>query len=144
MIIRAISLDFLRAAGYAHPADPELHRLAVQFAKDNLAEMPDFSNYNKVWVAAEVDQNERPVAVHGALGFTMRPDLTLARMLNPKAFAVLFKRAESFFSDNGGRGSEVLLRLNLEDSPETLCPHAADSLKAAKATPAHRWAIVVR
>lgn len=144
MILRAIPLDFDRQMGYSLPKDAKLHKLAVQFAERELAEMPNYSEYNRVWLACETDENDHPTSVHGALGFTMRPDITLCRFLNRNALSVLYNRANAFFADNGCRLSEVLVYVNPDEKPEQKCPEQELSLKAVGARPAHRHLIQIR
>jgi len=144
MILRAISLDFNRQMGYAIPSDPHLHKLAIQFAEKELAEMPNYSEYNKVWVACETDENDIATSVHGVLGYTVRPDITMCRFLNRNALSVLYNRANAFFADNGCRLSEVLVYVNPDEKPEQKCPEQEQSLKALGARPANRWLIKIR
>jgi hypothetical protein len=143
VIVRAIPLDFHRAPGYAMPTDRELHRQAVQWAEKNLSSEPNFSEYQKIWLACEME-DEKVKEIHGALGFTMRPDLTLARFLNRQAFASLYHRASAFFADNGARGNDVLLYVSSTEAPEQKCPQQLESLAAVGARPADRWLIKIR
>lgn len=142
-VLRVISLDFDRSAGYAMPKDRELHRLAVQFAEKQLAAMPNYAEYNKIWVAAEMEE-EKPVGIRGALGFTMRPDFTLARFLDPKATVALYQRANAFLADNGARGSEALVFVSSSEGPEQRCPQYKETLEALKARPADRYLITIK
>jgi hypothetical protein len=144
MILRAVSLDFNRAPGYALPMDRELHRLAVKFAETDLSSLPDYSSYTRVWAAVEFGADEKPIAIHGALGFTMRPDFTLARFKNKQALVTLFNRANAYLSDNGCRGSEGLVYISSTEAPEQKCPQQAASLAALDAKPADRWLIKIR
>jgi hypothetical protein len=144
MILKAIPLDFNREMGYVIPKDPNLHKLAIQFANDELAEMPNFSEYNRVWLACETDENDHPTSVQGALGFTMRPDITMCRFLNRSALITLYNRANAFFSDNGCRLSEALVYVNPDEKPEQKCPELEQSLAALGARPANRWAVKIR
>jgi hypothetical protein len=142
-VIRAIALDFLREGGYSLPKDRDLHKLAVQFAEKQLVSIPNFAEYTKVWVAAEMD-GETPTEIRGALGFTMRPDFTLARFLDRAAVVALYNRANAFLADNGARGSEVLVFVSSEEGPEQRCPQYKETLEALKAKPADRYLITIR
>jgi hypothetical protein len=144
MILRAIPLDFHRQGGYAMPVDRDLHKLAMGFAERELAEVPNFSEFQRVWLACEVDADDRATSVHGALGFTTRPDFTMARFLNRNALVVLYNRASAFLSDNGCRLSEGLVYVNPDEKPEQKCPEAELSLQALGARPANRWLIKIR
>lgn len=144
MILKAIPLDFARQGGYAMPSDANLHRLAVKFAEKELAEIPNYSEFARVWLACEVDDQDQATAVHGALGFCMRPDFTLARFLNRNAFVVLYNRANAYLADNGCRLSEGLVYVNPNEAPEQRCPDAEQSLQAVGARPADRWLIKIR
>lgn len=139
-----LPIDFDRAAGYAMPRDRALHQLAIDFAQKHLAEMPNFADYSKVWVSADVDEKEKPVLVHGALGFVMRPDVVLCRFLDRKAFLGLYQRVNSHLADNGARGYEGFVYINPDEAPEQKCPQQTESLAALGAKPAHRWAITIR
>jgi hypothetical protein len=141
---RVIPLIFNRAGGYAMPQDPHLHQLAVEFAHKHLAERPNFADFERVWLSADVDADGKPALVHGALAFIMRPDIVLARSLDQKAFVGLYQRAQSYFSDTGARGFEVFVYINPDEAPEQKCPQQAESLQAIQAKPANRWAVTVR
>lgn len=143
MVLRAVSLDFHRAPGYAMPMDRELHQLAVQFAEKHLADKPNYSELSRVWLACECE-GEKVKAVRGALGFTMRPDFTLARFLDRQALVTLYHRANGFLSDNGARGSDGLVYISSEEGPEQRCPQQLESLAALGAKPADRWLIKIR
>lgn len=142
--LRAIALDFNRAGGYAMPADRALHQLAIEFAKKNLAAIPDYSSFARVWVAAEVSADEKPIAIEGALGFTMRPDFTLARFKNKQALVTLYHRANSYLADNGCRDSEGLVYVSSTEAPEQRCPQQQESLAALGAVPGDRYLIKIR
>ena len=77
--LRAISLDFNRAPGYAMPCDRQLHQLAVEFAKKELAAIPDYSSFARVWVAAEIGAEDKPVSIEGALTPITSPKAMRAR-----------------------------------------------------------------
>ena len=143
MILRAIPLDFNRAAGYSMPCDRELHNLAVKFAETDLAEIPDYSGFAKVWLAVEVD-GEKSVGIQGALGFSMRPDFTLARFKTKQAMVTLFNRANAHLADNGCRGSEGLVYVSSTEGPEQRCPQWEESLAAIGAKPADRYLVKIR
>jgi hypothetical protein len=144
MILRAIPLDFDRAAGYAMPKDRDLHRLAVKFAETSLAALPDYSSFARVWVAAEFGADDKPSEIHGALGFCWRPDFTLARFKNRQALLHLYNRANAFLADNGCRGSEGMVYISSTEGPEQKCPQQKESLEALGAKPADRWLIKIR
>ncbi len=143
MILRAVALDFNRAAGYAMPVDRELHRLAVKFAETDLSAIPDYSSFARVWAAVEFGADQKPVAIHGALGFTMRPDFTLARFKNKQALVTLYNRANAYLADNGCRGGEGLVYISSTEGPEQKCPQQKESLEALNAKPADRWLIKI-
>ena len=142
--LRAIALDFNRAAGYAMPCDRALHQMAVEFAQKDLAAIPDYSGYTRVWVAAEVGEDEKPIAIEGALGFTMRPDFTLCRFKNKQALVTLYRRANAYLADNGCRGSEALVYVSSTEAPEQKCPQQKESLAALGALPADRYLVKIR
>jgi hypothetical protein len=148
MIIRVIPLefhrDFDRSGAVAMPRDPLLHNMLARFSEEHFVQQPNYAgDYQKVWVAAEVDKNEIPQAVHGVLGYCMRPDI-FCRFLNPQAMSKLYHRANDWFSDNGLRGSEVLLYINPEENPKQKCANVEESLNAVGAVPSNRWLVEVR
>jgi hypothetical protein len=144
MFLRAIALDFDRVAGYSMPKDRELHRLAVKFAETDLSAIPDYSSYTRVWVAAEFGADEKATAIHGALGFSMRPDFILCRFKNKQALVTLYNRANAYLADNGCRGSEGLIYIDSKEGPEQKCPQQTESLAALGAKPADRWLVKIR
>ena len=144
MIIRVMPLefrtDFDRSGAVSIPKDPLLHDLTCKFAEQAFVEQPNLAHgYAKVWVAAEVDQEENPVSVQGVIGYQLTPDITLLRALSPKALCSLTSRMSSFFSDNGARGMPVLVFVRPQEDPRQLCPDVEETLKAWKAVPANRW-----
>jgi hypothetical protein len=141
---RVLPLDFDRTAGYVMPKDPVLHHKAIEFAQKELAEIPNFADYARVWLSVDVDDKEKPVSVHGALGFVMRPDIVLCRSLDRKAMVGLYLRANAYLADNGARGYEALVYINPDEAPEQKCPQQKESLAALNMKPANRWAITVR
>jgi len=142
-MIHTLALDFNREGGLALPKDPSLHKLAVEFAQRELAEIPNYSEYAKVWVAACMD-GDVPKEIRGVLGFTMRPDVTMARFLDRAAVIALYNRANSFFADNGARGSEVLVFVDSSEGKEQKCPQYLETLSALKAKPADRWLVKIK
>lgn len=149
MILRVLPLEFIRdfdrSGAVAIPKDAALHSLTCKFAEEAFIEQPNFAHgYARVWVAAEVDEEERPLSVQGVIGYQMTPDVTLLRALTPQALARLTSRLNSFYADNGARGSSVLVYVNPEEDPKQRCPDVDKTLKAWKATPAHRYQVRVR
>jgi len=142
-MIHTLALDFNRESGLALPKDPSLHKLAVEFAQRELAEIPNYSEYAKVWVAACMD-GDTPKEIRGALGFTMRPDFTMARFLDRAAVVALYNRANSFLADNGARGSEALVYVNSAEGKEQRCPEYLQTLSALQAKAADRWLIKIK
>lgn len=144
-MIRTFALDFDRSNGYAIPTKDcrEIHKLAVAFAEKELAVMPNFSEYAKVWVAASME-GDVIKEVRGALGFTMRPDFTLARFLGRAEVVALYGRANNYLADNGARGREALVYVSSTEGPEQRCPEYLETLKALRAKPGDRWLVEVK
>lgn len=142
MAIRAVPLEFYSQGGLSLPKNAKLHQAAVKFAEKELAEMPDFSGFNKVWLVGEFGEDE-PV-IQGALGFTMRPDFVLNRFLNPEAILVGYERANDFLADNGCMGQEVLIHMAANETPEQRCPQGLKTVLDIGARPADRWRILVK
>jgi len=125
------------------PKFPELHDLAVDFCQRELTEDVNLSQYSKVFIAAETE-NDRPVSVEGVTGYVMRPDISLFRAISARATAKLHHRWHTFFADSGILGQEVLLYLSSKETPEQRCASWEEQLKAAQAIPADRFLIKVR
>lgn len=141
--LRAIPLDFIRQGNYAYPVDRELHRMAVEFGEKELAKPVNLSEYAKVWLACEMD-GDKVTRIVGMMGYAMRPDVTLARFKEPEAIVLLHDRAQFYFADQGCRGSEVLVYLNNNESPEQRCPQGLKTMLELGAVAADRWVVKVR
>lgn len=142
-ILKAFPIDFIRQGNYSYPADRELHRMAVEFSEKELAKPANLSEYAKVWAACEMD-GEKIEKVVGLMGFAMRPDITLARFMQPDAITLLHDRAQAYFADQGCRGAEVLFYMNSNEAPEQRCPQGLQTMLKLGALPADRWVVKVR
>jgi hypothetical protein len=144
MRIRVFALDFRIQDGMAVPADPNLHRLAVEFAEHELAAPVNFTDFKKLWVACQVDDNEQPVHVEGLLGMVLRADFPMARFVSPGAAKKLIDRANDYLHDQGARGAEVFLFISSKEDDSQRCPQYQDWLRYVGAKPADRFAVTVR
>jgi hypothetical protein len=142
-MMRAIPLDFDRAAGYAMPKDRALHKLAVQFAEKECVSIPNFSEFHKVWAICEME-DESILSVQGLLGFCFRPDFSLNRFLSPDAIVVGYERANAFLGDQGARGQEVTVYMSSTEAPEQKCPNGLKTILSLGARPADRWVLRVK
>lgn len=137
------SLDFRREGAISYPANPELHRLVVQYAAKNLAAMPPLADFMKVWVACETDDSGTPIAVEGLLWSAQVIDFPGFRYRTPWAAKALIDRARSFLDDNGARGSDVFVHVSSTEGPEQKCEQWQDWINYTGAVPADRYRIRV-
>lgn len=137
------SLDFRREGAISYPADPALHLLVVQWAKNNLSEMPPFADFMKVWVACQTDDAGKAVAVEGVLWSAQCIDFPGFRYKTPWAAKALIDRARSFLDDNGARGSDVFVHVSSTEGPEQKCSAWQDWITYTGAVPADRFKIRV-
>jgi hypothetical protein len=126
------------------PADPKLYELALNYCSRELSSMPDLRIYRKVWVAANVNENDAPVEVIGIQALQFVPDLPISRYSNSKAAKLLSRRVETYLADQGCRGIDVFVYISSAEKPEQRCGHWAEWLKIWKARPADRFLVRVR
>lgn len=142
-MIRIFPLDFLGQGALLQPKNQQLHDLAVSYCAKELTEEVNLSQFGKVFIAAET-QDETPVSVHGISGFVWRPDIALFRATCDAATVKLHRRWHSHFADNGLLGNHVLLHLSSKDTAEQRCANWEQELIAAQAVAADRYLVKVR
>jgi hypothetical protein len=145
MKLQIVPLEFRRDS-QGHPVwkDERLYLMLEEFTANHLVDKPEYSDYARVWLAVEVDDNEQPLSVQGVIGYVLQPDITLIRATNPGALIRLTSRISSFFSDNGAHGYPVLVYINPDENPKQKCPNVEETLQAWNAVPANRWQVRVR
>lgn len=144
MSIKVFPLDFLGQGALLQPKDGWLHDLTVDFCAQQVAGEVNLASFAKVFVAAELDDSEKPMKVEGVTGYVMRPDISLYRAITDRATVKLHHRWHTFFADNGILGQEVFLHLSSKDKPEQRCASWDQELKAAQAVVADRFIVKVR
>lgn len=147
-MIKVFPIDFLGRDAMLQPKNPELFNLAVEFCKKELLPQEDglplnLAHFEKVWVAAEVDESGKPVSVCGITGWRYKPDIPLFRTINAAATTKLHHRLHNYFADNGCIGAEVFIHISGKESPEQRCANWENELLAAGAKPADRLSVIV-
>lgn len=140
--IRGFVLRFSFQGGIAYPVDGELHKLAVEFAEKYLDSPVNLSVYETVLVAAEVDDQGKPIKVVGMNCRVPRWDYAVWRFITEEAGNVLIERTRGMLDDAGLRGGEIFV-LVAEGKPENRCPNWKDFLKKVGAENASRWKVKV-
>lgn len=144
MSIKIFPLDFLGQGALLQPKDQWLHDLTVDFCSREVAGDVNLALFAKVFVAAELDDSDKPTKVEGVTGYIMRPDISLYRAVTARATAKLHHRWHTFFADNGILGQEVFIHLSNKDTAEQRCNNWNNELMAAQAIPADRYLVKVR
>jgi hypothetical protein len=143
--VRVFQLQFRAEAGGLVPTDPDLHALAQKYAVEHLGEEVDFRKFNHAWVACEIDESWKPIRALGILAMVMRADFTICRFTDNAAVVRLMQRVNDTLHDQyGARGTDVLVHIKKDNTPETQCPNAEEWIKAFELTPADRWLYRVR
>lgn len=143
-MIKIFPLDFLGQGALLQPKDQRLHDMAVDYLMREVTGDVNLASFNRVFIAAEVDESGEPVKVEGVTGFCMRPDIALYRATSAAATAKLHHRWHTYFADNGLLGQEVFLHLSDKESPEQRCSNWNQEMMKAEAVPADRYLVKVR
>jgi hypothetical protein len=145
--IQVFPLDFMGQAPLWEPKDRNLHDLAIEYCKRELADEINFVKLNKVWVTAVVDEAGKPIEVTGITGYVLKVDIPVFRVSGNNAVRstkMLEDRLHAHFADQGMIGQEVFLHISSKENPEQRCPNWEQSLIDAGATPADRLSVIVR
>ena len=153
MSVKVFPIDFLGQGAFLQPKDAQLHDMALEFCRKELqdGDKVNLSKLNKVWVAAETDENGVPLEIIGISGWCYRIDIPVFRALNSAATAKLHQRLHTYFADNGCTGTmdgnveatEVFIHLSSKETPEQRCANWDQELVAAAAVPADRYLVKV-
>lgn len=132
-------IDFLGQGALLEPAHPEIHDAAYEFIRHNLRdwEKVDFSKFAKVWVGYRDDE------VKGVMGYVLRPDVPLMRVIDPDVLRAMSRRFNDFLADNGWRNGETFIYIGNE-SPEQRCPEWRQVLKEFGARSGRRVLVEVK
>lgn len=143
MTLKVLPLDFLGQGALLQPKDPWLHDLAVDYCARELKDEVNLSQFNKVWVTAELDDSGKPMKIHGICGYVMRVDISMFRATHPGATAKMHHRLHQYFADQGILGHDVFIYLNEKETDEQRCANWKWEMEAAGAVPADRYKVVV-
>lgn len=145
MKTQVIPLDFVGGNGpILTPKDPELFELVKAFCKENLAEMPDFSKYNKFWVSARINSDGTIERITGVSAYNVRLDIPIFRSLEAAAAKSLIDRMHAHFSDQGARGAETFIYISDSEPEESRCSQWREWMAAEKLVPAERYKVTIR
>lgn len=139
--IRGFVLKFNMQGGIVFPVDAQLHRLAIEFAETSLGEPINFSDYETVLVAAEVDAEDKPTkvtAMNCRAGMWVYP---VWRFTDEDSGEVLIERTRALLDDQAMRGKEVLVHIADHEAKESRCPRWRKFLRDVKATKASLWRV---
>lgn len=140
----ALPLEFKEFRPEPVPKDEDLYRLTLRFCMTELAELPDFELYRKMWVTVELDKAGKMVRVTGMQALMSVVDLPISRYTNSKAAKLLSERVDSYLADQGLRGVPVFVFISSKEKPEQKCRDWTKWLRIWKAEPADRWLVRVR
>jgi hypothetical protein len=137
-------LEFREQGGMFIPKDPELHKLAVRYAEQNLAQKVNFTEFRNVWVTCEVNSVQRPVRVLGLLGMVMKADFPLVRFTDNSAPVKSVTRARSYLQDNfSARGQEAFIYIADKEDDSQRCPRWERWLTVFGCEKAERYRITI-
>lgn len=144
MTTRTFALDFYQQGPTLFPVNPELHKMAVEFAKKNLNSPINLTKLTKVWVAARCDAGGKPVEITGLAGTVLKPDIPLFKTTEGPAAKELIDRINNYYADQGCTGVEAFVYIADNEPEATRCPRYMEWLKAIGAKPAERWSVICK
>lgn len=147
MRLAIIPIDFRPTENGAVPVDEFLYSKAMDYCHENLAEIPDFTQHQKAYVVAEMGENEEILDIHAVTCGRPAFDINMVRATGPYAkqcLALIGDRWNSYLSDRGFRGAEVLVWIDEEEKPEQQCPNREATITAFGLKPSKRMAGRVR
>lgn len=153
-MIRTYPLNYMKDGEAILPSDTQIHDLAIKFAETELAERPNFRDYQRVWLQCAVEKDQ-PIRGVGMLAVNIwetraqdRPvycaDIPLIRFVAGSDPEQLIDRCNSFLADYGLRGTTVTIFISRREAVDQRCPNWKDWLKAFDAHPADRWVAKVK
>jgi hypothetical protein len=129
--------------GIAYPANPSLHRLAVEYCRENLAEEINLADYENVLTVCEVDADNQPVKCVGINARIVMYDFPVWRASTSEAMDELIVRTKSNLDEQGMRGRDVFVHVAQHEAPESRCPSWKKFLRKVRAEKASRWRVKV-
>lgn len=133
MKLRIVPIDFKPSVNGAVPVDERLYSLAMDYCRENLGVAPDFTQQQKTYVAAELDEHEQVVAIYGVTCGRPAFDIGTVRVTGPyakQALALIGDRWNSYLSDRGFRGEEVFIWVDKDEKPEQQCVNRESTIEA--------------
>lgn len=147
MRLGIIPIDFRPSESGAVPVDEVLFTMAVEYCRENLAAVPDFTQYQKAYVVAAMGENDEILGIHAVTCGRAVFDVSMVRATGPYAkqcLALIGDRWNSYLSDRGYRGAEVFVWIDEEEKPEQQCPNRQGTVEAFKLKPSKRMSGRVR
>ena len=147
MRLGIVPIDFLPSSNGAVPVDAGLYTMAMDFCRENLAEQSDFTQHQKAYVVAEFGANEEIVKIHAVTFGRPVFDIAGCRAVGPfakQALALIGDRWNSYLSDRGYRGAEVMVWIDGGEHPEQQCPNRQATIEAFGLKPSKRMSGRVR
>lgn len=146
-MIQILPIDFMGQGALLEPVDRKLHDMAVEYCSRELKGGADLNlaKFNKTWVIVEMEGEEYK-EIHGVTGFVWRIDLPIFRVTGTHVdykTQMMIDRIRAYFTDNGARGTELLLHISSKETPEQKCEHWQESLAKAPAVPADRFSVKI-
>lgn len=147
MRMGVLPIDFRPSDNGAVPVDEVLYTMAIEYCRDNLAVLPDFTQQQKTYVVAEIGENEEVLKIHAVTCGRPAFDINMVRATGPytkQCLALIGDRWNSYLSDRGFRGAEVLVWIDEDEKPEQQCPNRDATITAFGLKPSKRMAGRVR
>ena len=147
MRMGVVPIDYRPRDNGAVPVDEVLYTMAMEFCRENLTTVPDFSQQQKAYVVAEFGENEEVLKIHAVTCGRPAFDINTVRAVGPYAkqcLALIGERWNSYLSDRGFRGAEVLVWIDEEEKPEQQCPNRNGTVEAFGLKPSKRMSGLVR
>ncbi len=146
-MIQILPIDFMGVAPLLEPVDRKLHDMTVEYCSRELkgGEDLNLAKFNKVWVIVEMEGEEYK-EILGISAFVWRIDLPIFRVTGKRVdytTQMMIDRIRTYFTDNGARGTELLLHISSKETPEQKCEHWEESLAKAPAVPADRYSVKI-
>ena len=129
------------------PVDPDLHARAMEYCRENLAEVPDLRRYRMTYAVVEYGESGEIIEIHGISAERSVEDIGIFRVTGPyakQATVMLHDRWQNYFGDRGWSGQDVMIWIDGEEKPEQQCANREGSVKAFNLRPAKRMLVRVK
>lgn len=145
--LRDVPVLFKQAPEGIVPADPGLYSRVIQYCEANLAEVPNLRDYARTIAVIEEGPNGELIDVHHVSFFRYVPDISGFRSTGKRAkqaTKLAHDRWQSYFSDLGFGGQDILIWLDEDELPQQQCDNRGGSIKEFNLRPAKRMLVKVR